>query len=44
LTRADKPYDFIVLSGWGHWYPDTERWKRYGLEAYRRYFVEHLKP
>ncbi len=44
LTRAGKPYDLIVLPGWGHWYPDTEVWERYRLEAYRRYFQEHLKP
>jgi dipeptidyl aminopeptidase/acylaminoacyl peptidase len=44
LTRAGRPYDLIVLPGWGHWYPDTEVWERYRLEAYRRYFIEHLKP
>jgi dipeptidyl aminopeptidase/acylaminoacyl peptidase len=44
LTRAGKPYDLIVLPGWGHWYPDTEVWERYRLEAYRRYFQEHLEP
>jgi len=44
LTRAGKPYDLIILPGWGHWYPDTEVWERYRLEAYRRYFQEHLKP
>jgi dipeptidyl aminopeptidase/acylaminoacyl peptidase len=44
LSRAGKPYDLIVLPGWGHWYPDTGEWKRYRLEAYRRYFQEHLKP
>ena len=44
LNRADKRYDLIVLPGWGHWYPDTEQWERYRLEAYRRYFQEHLKP
>jgi len=44
LTRAGKPYDLLVLPGWGHWYPDTEVWERYRLEAYRRYFQEHLKP
>ena len=44
LTRAGKPYDLLVLPGWGHWYPDTEEWERYRLEAYRRYFQEHLKP
>jgi dipeptidyl aminopeptidase/acylaminoacyl peptidase len=44
LTRAGKPYDLLVLPGWGHWYPDTEQWERYRLEAYRRYFEEHLNP
>ncbi|MEX2527705.1 MAG: DPP IV N-terminal domain-containing protein [Gemmatimonadota bacterium] len=44
LTRAGKPYDLIVLPGWGHWYPDTEQWERYRFEAYRRYFQEHLRP
>lgn len=44
LTRAGKPYDLIVLPGWGHWWPDTEAWERYRSEAYRRYFQEHLKP
>jgi len=44
LTRAGKLYDLLVLPGWGHWWPDTEEWERYRLEAYCRYFQEHLKP
>jgi len=44
LTRAGKSYDLIVLPGWGHWYPDNDVWQRYRLEAYRRYFQQHLKP
>jgi dipeptidyl aminopeptidase/acylaminoacyl peptidase len=44
LTRAGKPYDLLVLPGWGHWWPDTEEWERYRLEAYRRYFQEYLQP
>lgn len=44
LTRAGTFYDLLILPGWGHWYPDTELWEGYRLEAYRRYFQAHLKP
>jgi len=45
LTRAGKPYDLIVLPEWDHWYRNETRAREsYRLEAYRRYFEEHLKP
>jgi len=44
LTRANKPYDLIVLPEWGHWANDTPQRVHYRLKAYRRYFQEHLKP
>ena len=44
LNRAGKPYDLIVLPEWGHWENDTRVLESYRLDAYRRYFQEHLKP
>ncbi|HEY4580642.1 MAG TPA: prolyl oligopeptidase family serine peptidase, partial [Candidatus Acidoferrales bacterium] len=44
LNRAGKPYDLIVLPEWGHWENETRATESYRLEAYRRYFQEHLKP
>jgi len=48
LNRAGKRYDLIVLPEWDHWGDysgrGNELLERYGLEAIRRYFQEHLKP
>ena len=44
LVRADKPYDLMILPEWGHWANETPQLENYRLEAYRRYFQEHLKP
>ena len=44
LIRANKPYDLMILPEWGHWVNDTMEKANYRLEAYRRYFQEHLKP
>ena len=44
LNRAGKPYDLIVLPEWGHWENETRATESYRLEAYRRYFQEHLRP
>jgi dipeptidyl aminopeptidase/acylaminoacyl peptidase len=44
LIRAGKPYDLIVMPEWGHWDNETRARESYRLEAYRRYFQEHLKP
>ena len=44
LIQAQKPFDLIVLPEWGHFGNDTTQLEDYRLEAYRRYFVEHLKP
>ncbi len=42
LNRAEKLYDLIVLPEWDHW--GSNMMESYRLEAYRRYFQEHLKP
>jgi dipeptidyl aminopeptidase/acylaminoacyl peptidase len=45
LIRAGKPHDLMVLPEWGHWWNiETREKESYRLDAYRRYFEEHLKP
>ncbi len=42
LTRANRPYDLMIVPDWGHW--EGYEWEDHRLETYRRYFIEHLKP
>lgn len=42
LTRANKPYDLILLPELDHYYTGASA--RYAQDATRRYFQEHLKP
>ena len=44
LAKANKPYDLIILPESGHSELESPQGWQYRLEAYRRYFVEHLKP
>lgn len=44
LIREGKPYDLIIVPGWGHWISADEHVEQYLFDAYRRYFVEHLWP
>jgi len=42
LTRENKPFDMLVIPGWGHW--GNERIERYWTDLISDYFVEHLMP
>jgi dipeptidyl aminopeptidase/acylaminoacyl peptidase len=42
FTRAKRPYDLMIVPGWGHW--QGYEWDEFRQETYRRYFLEHLKP
>ncbi|MCZ6514965.1 MAG: prolyl oligopeptidase family serine peptidase [Acidobacteria bacterium] len=44
LAKANKPYDLIILPESGHSELESPQGWQYRREAYRRYFVEHLKP
>ena len=45
LIRADKPFNQMILPGWGHWSgKDHQKLERYWMKAAGRYFVEHLRP
>jgi dipeptidyl aminopeptidase/acylaminoacyl peptidase len=40
LTRANKPYDLIIMPDQNHWFAGASQ--RYYLNALRRYFEDHL--
>jgi dipeptidyl aminopeptidase/acylaminoacyl peptidase len=40
LTRANKPYDLIIMPNQNHWYAGVSQ--RYYQNALRRYFEDHL--
>ena len=43
LVAAGKPFDLMVLPGWGHFGGNKEI-EDYWMEACRTYLQEHLKP
>jgi len=42
FIKADKPFDLLIMPNEAHGTDNI--WNGYGVDAMKRYFLEHLKP